>query len=375
MKVLDEELPIARQTRHKDAARRWLQFKETPGQEQTQALRQSGWLALDAEQHVWEGEQAIPEGIAFRNYGARNYSPLEEKAREEQGREAARAHTAQTLTSAAKARHDQFLRDYDQSMERFVQGPTYLIRQLPARPEVLLSQAETDANLHTHAGYATDLEALYQALQRREPHGIILLMEFREGKIVSQVKATCDRGHLIHLRRREPDSDLFPVLLAQAERINAISVRERLIQRWKTEEETRTKSRDFEIFTIEWLPLSRKIHREDAQANREPYQARAAETILRLMGVSSAYAFGLQIAEFLSDIPGYVPLPDAQALLAELEEQYNAATTALSQAAPEGLVHIVEYGRKMGFSLLMHEARKFLLPLHLQDSEENTRFP
>ena len=93
------------------------------------------------------------------------------------------------------------------------------------------------------------------------------------------------------------------------------------------------------------------------------------------MGVSSAYAFGLQVATFLSDIPGYIPLPDAQAFLAELEEQYNAASTALSQAAPEGLAHIVENGRKMGFCLLIHEARKFLLPLDLQGCEENARFP
>lgn len=349
---LDEELPIARQTRHNTTGTRWLQFKEPPSQAQGQALHQSGWRVLDSEQRIWIGEEPVPSGIAYRNYGTHNYFPQKEKAHEAKDREAARAHTEQTLTLAA-------------------QEPTYLIQQLPAKPEVLLFHAEEDANLHTHGGYETDLDKLRKNLQQRwEPHGIILLSEMRMGKIVSQVKATYDRGTLVHLRSREPDSDLFSALQAIAELINAIPARERLVQRWKAGEASLLDSRTFEIFTLEWLPLSRKIQKEDTQENREPYQARAAETILRLIGVNSAYAFGLEIATFLSDAP-YITMPEAQVFLGELEAQYKEASLALSQTTPKELAYIVEKGRKMGFSHLLHEARKCLLPLDFQEDEKN----
>jgi hypothetical protein len=124
---------------------------------------------------------------------------------------------------------------------------------------------------------------------------------------------------------RKQRGDLFAVLLELAERINAEPIRERLIRRWKAAREARKERIEFETHKIEWLPLMRRIYHRDSLEDRERETTSAAETLLRLEGWQSAYTFALEIAPFL---PETIEVPDAQAFLAELIEQYDAAKAA-----------------------------------------------
>jgi hypothetical protein len=370
--LLDEELPIARLTRHKDLPRYWLQFKMAPGPIHVEILTRNGWVTFDDTQRVWESEQAewagVPSGIAYHNYGARECSPLEGAAQEARNLEIIRERSASgpALTPAAQDRHEEFLRDYRAATDRFFQGPSYVLRQLPANAETLLPSLEQDVSLHLRIGSATDPEGLYRELERQAAHCTILISEYLEGKVVYQVKVTRERGSLVHLRRRELEGDLLPLLILLAERLNAVPARERLRRAWKEDEAFRENRIEDEAHLIEWGLLMRRMDHRDHQENRIEETTRAAETVLRLIGWRSAYAFALGIAPALSDA---VTIPEAQAFLAVLSEQHEAARVAQSQATLESLSSIVETGRVQGFYMLMKDVTQFLLPLELQPDE------
>ncbi|HLZ55445.1 MAG TPA: hypothetical protein VKR06_00745 [Ktedonosporobacter sp.] len=347
---------------HRKSATHWLLFHQDLETSQVDILERSNWKRQG--RRAWILEQAkcsVPAGIAYRELGERRWTPLDDPF-----------YKASFEEPLPETDHAQRNKDVIANMVAQPGAlPSYRIDQLAAFQQDGWEQIEHLSRNHLPplltSSMASSVEELWRCLDRLPANSELRVTRWDHQQERVQIKARMRDGKIKSIWSREPESQLIPIIVSVAERLNQEPLRERLVRRWDQSYTEREAIMKQEAQMLYLLPVYYQCYPDPSWDERKG-MTKTVHGLLRQHGYQSAYLFA---TEMLNGLPNEFPPETLHRFWGTLEQRQEKMATSQRETDSD-IYREITQGSSTAFGILLAEAKAFLAAYQETSKEEQT---